>query len=219
MIKPTGRKLFMVSQYGHNQPWKIQLKILEEDRDDFKAVMTSLEFQLFNFAYAREKTMIPFTISAKMMYKDQQVVSIYKQKLTHFINREPSQKRPCWLNGQKITSCPKAATKPWFGISVKGLTLSSALPSIQPTTRVLMWRQKPFLPLVKSKSYDNNSTAVIHINTRINTATYTRYYSIMRVTTAVPDSEAPGAFTQHPSNGLFISIPIETLKEQEVKNY
>ena len=39
----------MVSQYGHNQPWKVQVKILEEDQDDFKAVMSSSDFAAFQF--------------------------------------------------------------------------------------------------------------------------------------------------------------------------
>ena len=79
----------MVSQYGHNQPWKVQVKILEEDQDDFKAVMSSSDFQLFNFAYEQQHTMVPFAISGKMLYKDQQVTLICTQKLT-FLSRSSS---------------------------------------------------------------------------------------------------------------------------------
>ena len=44
-----------------------------------------------------------------------------------------------------------------------------------------------------------------------------RLYSISRMTTLVPDSEAPGHFSQQPINGLFVSIKNSLLKESGVE--
>ena len=41
-----GRRIFMASRQFHNQPWKVQVKILEEDKEDFKKVLSSNELQL-----------------------------------------------------------------------------------------------------------------------------------------------------------------------------
>ena len=75
----------MVSQFSSNQPWKIQIKILEEDQDDLRVVLASPEFQMFQFAYKEEQTLIPFAISGKMLYKDQQVSLILAHMLTHLL--------------------------------------------------------------------------------------------------------------------------------------
>ena len=45
-----------------------------------------------------------------------------------------------------------------------------------------------------------------------------RLFAIDRMTTLVPDSEAPGSYTQQPINGLKISISNTLLKEQGLYN-
>jgi len=53
----------------------------------------------------------------------------------------------------------------------------------------------------------------LHIQLKL-TINQHRLFAIDRLTTLVPDSEAPGSYTQQPTNGLRISISNTLLKEQ-----
>ena len=77
--------------------------------------------------------------------------------------------------------------------------------------QTLMSQKRPSLLLVKSEIY--SSITLIHHELD---SYLSRYYSITRMTTQVPDSEAPGCFSSQPSNGLFISVKTRLLAEKEV---
>ena len=67
----------MVSKFSHNQPWKVQLRVLEDDQDDLKAILASKEMQLMELEWEPERAIIPFAISGKMLYKDMQATIFY----------------------------------------------------------------------------------------------------------------------------------------------
>jgi len=113
-------------------------------------------------------------------------------------------------------NCPKAAIKLWSGISARGLILNWVHPFIMHMTPRLTSQKRPSLHLAKGlmniitcDGADLHHLVIVMIIMGI-----IRFYSVSRITTLVPDTEAHGCFSQQPSNGLFVSIKRSLLMEQ-----
>jgi len=129
----------MASQQFHNQPWKVQVKILEEDKEDFKKVLSSNELQLLQVPWDKNdhQAMIPFSINGKMMYTDLQVhcypnhtVTVQSDRLLIIENHSKS-------HGQRIMNFPREVIRPWCGTSARESTHRLAQLFISLMTRFL----------------------------------------------------------------------------------
>ena len=146
-----GRRIFMASQQFHNQPWKAQVKILEEGKEDFEKVLSSNELQLLQVPWDKDdyQAMIPFSINGKMMYTDLQVNRSFNHIVTAKFDRPLTIENPSKSHGQQIMNSPRGVIRPWCGTSARGLTLQLAPSSISLMIRFLTQQSNQNPPLEK----------------------------------------------------------------------